>query len=721
MTQEEIIFRVGVDTNDAKKPLNDLQDGLENVNNEVDDTNKSFTNLRKELKQLTIQLQNLDPASKEFEAVARRAGEIKEQMRGVADAINDADPEVFGGKFQRTAEGIAGAFSAVTGAQALFGANSEEIEKQMLKVQGAIALTQGISAMKELKNDSLDLAMSIKKTVVGAFTSLTTAELVNAEATGTMTLLQKAYTLAVGTSTGALKVFKLALVTTGIGAIVVLIGLLIEKIMAFASNTDEATRAQDRFTSAMERYNKAQERNRKNLEDQLDYQLQYAKAVGMSEEGLYKLEKTQIEKRQKLRQSEFEDNKIHLTYLRMQKKDALEDENTELVKSINEEITKIKEKNNSLIDEKYSLIRQDSLLTANYNKAQIEQQRKNNEDQKKNQKESNDKQLEIQKKHEEDKLFLKRKFEDLATANIQDDDLRQQRELELKHQREIEDLKKQYGDKVKLKQEFDKMMLELENNQKLETDKLLEEQSKSKEEKRQEDQDLLNLDAKSQLEAELLRLENDFTAKQQKRLELEEFDFQEQLQKKDLTNGEIERITAQHEANVLAIQQESKDRQIEIDNAIAEAKFNLANNIGSAIGSIGNLFAQGSKQAKAFALIQLGIDTASGYMSALRIAQQSAQGTGPAAAFSMPIFYATQIGSVLGAVAKAKSILNAGPSVQPPRVNSASPVSGAGSEQGVSSTPTQVTATQTYKVVVVDSDITKMQEKTKKTELISTI
>ena len=38
---------------------------------------------------------------------------------------------------------------------------------------------------------------------------------------------QRAYALAVGTSTGAMKAFRLALVATGIGAAVVAIGLLI--------------------------------------------------------------------------------------------------------------------------------------------------------------------------------------------------------------------------------------------------------------------------------------------------------------------------------------------------------------------------------------------------------------------------------------------------------------------------------------------------------------
>jgi len=107
MAQEEIIFKVGVDTGDSVQDVNKVGDAIENVGKDAKKTDGSFVNLRKELKQLTVQLQNLDPASKEFETVAKRAGQIKEQMRGVADAINDADPEKFGGKFQRTAEGIA--------------------------------------------------------------------------------------------------------------------------------------------------------------------------------------------------------------------------------------------------------------------------------------------------------------------------------------------------------------------------------------------------------------------------------------------------------------------------------------------------------------------------------------------------------------------------------------------------------------------------------------
>lgn len=695
---EEIIFKVGVETGDAKSKIDAVGKSTEKVNEQAKKTSGSFTNLKTELRQLTVQLQNLDPASKEFETVAKRAGQIKEQMRGVADAINDADPEKFGGKFQRTAEGIAGAFSAVTGAQAIFGANSEEIEKQILKVQGAIALTQGISAMKELKNDSLDLAMALKKNVVGAVTSLTTAELINAEATGSMTLLQKAYTVAVGTSTGAMKIFRLALITSGIGALVVLLGMAVEAMDLFGSETEETAKKQKELKDRQKAYQdqiqneidllRKLRTERKGGENSLRNEIEILKAKGATDKEIYEAEKKLIQ--EQINSLEFARGyKGKLNF----------------------------EERKQLAELKTAKI----VLDAEYYKTVKENRKKAHEEAVQKNKENAEKLKAQQEKEDADRLALKRKYEDLMTANITDVNTRELSELALKHQREIEDLKKQYGDKIKLKTEFDQMMSELDKNQKIETDKLKEDQKKREDEENQKKIDKANLDAKSKLEADIINLENNFTAQQQKRIELENLDFEQQLQNKELTNGEIEKIKAQHEANLNAIAEDSKNHQIEIDNALAEAKFNLVTNIGSAIGAIGNLFDQGSKQAKAFALVQLGIDTAVGFMNGLRIAQQSASATGPGAVYAFPIFYAQQIASVLGAVGRAKSILGSGTSVQAPAVNRPADIGTNNNKNSTAKTETQVSAQTTYKVVVVDSDITKMQEKTKKVELISSI
>jgi hypothetical protein len=70
-------------------------------------------------------------------------------------------------------------------------------------------------------------------------------------------------------------------------------------------------------------------------------------------------------------------------------------------------------------------------------------------------------------------------------------------------------------------------------------------------------------------------------------------------------------------------------------------------------------------------------------------------------------------------MARVKSILGSGVSVAPPTTGGGPNANlGIGANQGAQQT---VQAQSTYKVVVVDSDITKMQDKTKKVNAISTI
>ena len=106
-----------------------------------------------------------------------------------------------------------------------------------------------------------------------------------------------------------------------------------------------------------------------------------------------------------------------------------------------------------------------------------------------------------------------------------------------------------------------------------------------------------------------------------------------------------------------------RDREILAEEtAITEAKkslqLQLASAVGNALGKISQLFEQGTAASKAAALAEIVIGTGVGLIQGLDIAQKSAKGTGPAAAFAFPIFYATQIAAVLGAVGQAKNILS---------------------------------------------------------------
>ena len=132
----------------------------------------SVKSLKSELKDLRNQLGTLEQGSEAFNQAAQRAGQLQERIRGVNDAIENADPEKKFAPFARTLQGMAGGFAAVQGAMGLFGSESKDLEKTLLKVQSAMALSQGLNSLLEFKNDFADLGKNIIQNVVKAFTTL---------------------------------------------------------------------------------------------------------------------------------------------------------------------------------------------------------------------------------------------------------------------------------------------------------------------------------------------------------------------------------------------------------------------------------------------------------------------------------------------------------------------------------------------------------------------
>jgi hypothetical protein len=725
MAQEEIIFKVGVDTGDSVQDVNKVGDAIENVGKDAKKTDGSFVNLRKELKQLTVQLQNLDPASKEFETVAKRAGQIKEQMRGVADAINDADPEKFGGKFQRTAEGIAGAFSAVTGAQALFGQQSEEIEKQMLKVQGAIALTQGISAMKELRNDATELAGSIKNKVVTAFQSLNASQIANAQATGTMTTLQKAYNVVIGTSTGALKGFKLALASTGIGALILALGYLITNFDKLKGSLSASLTSAKKFETSTTQQGEAARYASDNF---AEYERTLVR-LGLTEEEISNKRKARfkdaIDKTEKEIAASKEVYKEQLKNLKtVETFDKFGLNATGRLLFGDEEDAKAQQQKIKDLGASLTKLRNDQF---DYNQQIKEDRKKDNEDAKNKLKEANDeavrkanerkeKAKQLAEQEAQEQLALKRKLEDLTVANIDDTNARELVALKLKHDRELEEIKNQFG-KKKDYAELEKQLLIQQGN---ETAKLTEEQNKVKSEKEKEAQNKKFEDQKAFIEADLIRAEEDFNLKQQKRIELENKDFEQQIANTELTDGQRELLKAQHEANLVAIAKDSANRQKEIDEATKQSKMELMNAVGSIFGELAGLSKQASGVQKAFAITQVAIDTATALSGLTSISFSPTNGDNSFNPLGPYIKLATGTAKIISNMARVKSILGSGVSVAPPTTGGG-PTANLGIGANQQGTQQTVQAQSTYKVVVVDSDITKMQDKTKKVNAISTI
>jgi hypothetical protein len=165
----------------------------------------SIKSLKSELKDLRNQLGTLEQGSEAFNKAATRAGQLQDKIRGVNDAIENADPEKKFAPFARTVQGLAGGFAAAQGAMALFGSESEDLQKTLVKVQGAMALSQGLNSLLEFKNDFKDLGGMIINNVVKAFTTL-----------------------------------RGAIIATGIGALAVTVGILITNWKEFSKAITDA-------------------------------------------------------------------------------------------------------------------------------------------------------------------------------------------------------------------------------------------------------------------------------------------------------------------------------------------------------------------------------------------------------------------------------------------------------------------------------------------------
>ena len=163
--------------------------------------------------------------------------------------------------------------------------------------------------------------------------------------------------------------------------------------------------------------------------------------------------------------------------------------------------------------------------------------------------------------------------------------------------------------------------------------------------------------------------------------------------------------------------------EAKIRNNLAEidARQQVFDATSNALGGLSGIFGEATAASKGFALAQIAFDTATGFSQGLSIAQQTAKGTGPMAAFAFPIFYASQVAAVVTAVKKAKDALSKAPGggggsisttapaiSTPPQAPSFNVVGAAAQNQLASVIAGQFQ--QPVKAYVVSSDVTTAQE-----------
>ena len=167
---------------------------IEEVKIQTGESARTVKELRKELRDLKDQLLSTQQGTEEYNRTMVKAADIQHELKEQMEEINSSAMD-FGqklGNVTKTMTGISGAITAATGALSLFGIENEEAQKKMTATMTSlIGITEGLSKMDD----------GIK-----AF---------------------KRLTIAVNSSSKAMGVFKTALISTGIGALVVVLGSVI--------------------------------------------------------------------------------------------------------------------------------------------------------------------------------------------------------------------------------------------------------------------------------------------------------------------------------------------------------------------------------------------------------------------------------------------------------------------------------------------------------------
>lgn len=237
MANDKYTLDVAINAADAANSLKDVKQSLRDLKN--------------------IQLE-FGEGTEEYIKASEKIGILKDKLNDANDTarvLSGNMTENLTGAFSRVATAGIGAFQAVEGAQAVFGVENEDLQKQMVKLQGLLNLSQGIKEFANIGQAAKDF-----KVVLGVLLPATVAQ-----------------TAATEGAAVAQTSLNAAMAANPIGAVVAALALLVGAIVLFTNSTDESKKQLDeldkserKFNESIKETNTTIDRRLKNLRDNLE-------------------------------------------------------------------------------------------------------------------------------------------------------------------------------------------------------------------------------------------------------------------------------------------------------------------------------------------------------------------------------------------------------------------------------------------------------------------
>lgn len=237
--------------NGVKAELSDTEKKaakLDLIKKEFDRIKDSSMPLKRQLRQIKGLLgeMNMQGLNKNdlFKTMTQQAGEMSDSMADANQAVAAFANDTM--NLEASAQAlqlVAGGASLVTGAMGLLGIEDEKVQQAMLKVQSAISLVNGVTAIANVLNKDSILMLRIKKIMMDANTASTAtntvAEGANATATGISTVARNAWNVTVAIGKALLGDFSGLVLVAAAG------------LVTYALCTDDSTDSQEKHNKAV--------------------------------------------------------------------------------------------------------------------------------------------------------------------------------------------------------------------------------------------------------------------------------------------------------------------------------------------------------------------------------------------------------------------------------------------------------------------------------------
>ena len=223
--------------------MNELQKATGKYTLQVGNYELATKNLKQELRQMQQELANMEAAglrgSDAYNELAEKAGKLQDNITDARNEIKRyaSDTRLLDDTVDIVTSASA-AWQVYQGAVNAFGIESKEAMEAMAKLQGIIAITNGLQKLNTQFTNNATATYKVYHAVLRLIgleekanavqtAAATTATEANTVAVEANAAAQTANTIATNGATVATKAFRTALITTGIGAFVVAVGALI--------------------------------------------------------------------------------------------------------------------------------------------------------------------------------------------------------------------------------------------------------------------------------------------------------------------------------------------------------------------------------------------------------------------------------------------------------------------------------------------------------------